>query len=127
MKRVVASALPLVVLFALTWTPSAWARTVKIESAAPLSDRSDRAVDDALKHAVDKCVQRATAMGMSWIWLDDAAVLGDKVFVKMVATDEDAGEDADEVRVIDPAPGQHPAPAEAGPSTEPYPLAKQLF
>jgi hypothetical protein len=78
---------------------------VKIQASAPLSDRSDRSVEQALKSAIDSCVRGATAMGLSWIWLDDAAVRGDSVIVQMVATDDEAeGEDDDEVRVQDLRP-----------------------
>jgi hypothetical protein len=79
----------------LTPTGAAWARTVKFEAAEPLSDASDPAVERALKSALDSCVQRATAMGLAWIWLQDAAVLPNKVIVRMVASDEDPDEAAD--------------------------------
>ena len=39
-------------------------------------------------------------MGLSWIWLDRALVLTDKVIVSMVATDDDV--DDDDVKVLDP-------------------------
>jgi hypothetical protein len=85
----------------------AWARTVKLEAAEPLADASDPAVERALKNALDSCVRRATAMGLAWIWLQDATVLPNRVIVKMVASDEDldeAGED--EVHVIDLSRGR---------------------
>jgi hypothetical protein len=82
---------------------AAWARTVNLEAAAPLSDPSDPAVERALKNALDTCVRRATAMGLAWIWLQDATVLPNKVIVKMVASDEDPDEagDEDQVHVIE--------------------------
>jgi hypothetical protein len=78
---------------------AAWARTVKLEAAEPLSDASDPAVERALKNALDSCVRRATAMGLAWIWLQDATVLPNRVIVKMVASDEDPDEAADEDQV----------------------------
>jgi uncharacterized protein YggE len=91
-----------ILLATLTPTGAAWARTVKFEVAEPLSDVSDSAVERALKSALDSCVQRATAMGLAWIWLQDATVLPNRVVVKMVASDEDPDEagDEDEVHVI---------------------------
>jgi hypothetical protein len=78
---------------------AAWARTVKLEAAEPLSDTSDAAVEHALKNALDSCVRRATAMGLAWIWLQDATVLPNRVIVKMVASDEDPDEAGDEDQV----------------------------
>jgi len=77
----------------------AWARVVKIETTEPLADHSDKAVEGALKGALDRCVRGATAMGLSWIWLDRALVLTDKVIVSMVATDDDV--DDDDVKVFE--------------------------
>ncbi|HEV8440961.1 MAG TPA: hypothetical protein VGT40_22980 [Methylomirabilota bacterium] len=90
-----------VVVVALTLSTPAWARVVKIEMAAPLPDRSDRSVDRAIKSAVDTCVSRATAMGLSWIWLHDAAVLPGKVVVQMIATDEDEEDETQDVQALD--------------------------
>src|SRR5256712_8867962 len=75
------------------------ARVGKIEAEEPLPDRSDQAVEGALQGALDRCVRGATAMGLSWIWLDRALVLTDKVIVSMVATDDDV--DDDDVKVFD--------------------------
>jgi hypothetical protein len=110
--RTIGGRLGVLALVTLAWMSPAWARTVKIETQASLADRSDRAVDEAMKQAVDNCVQRATAMGLSWIWLDNAAVLGDAVIVKMVATDEDVDNEGDEVRVMDLGTRREPVTAE---------------
>ena len=88
-----------VLLGALAVTP-ATARVVTIQTAASLPDRSDRSVDQALDIAVGDCVRRATAMGLSWIRLQDAAIVTDHLVVQMVATDEEI-EGEEEVRVID--------------------------
>jgi hypothetical protein len=81
----------------------AWARTVRLEATAPLQGASDPAIERALTSALDRCVRRATAMGLAWIWLDNAAVLENKVVVQMVATDEepDEGQEGDGVRVME--------------------------
>jgi hypothetical protein len=100
MRHVVGWIFPAVMLAALASAPPAAARTVTIEMSAALPDYSDRSIDQALKRAVDDCVRRATTMGLSWIWLQDAAIVRDSVVVQMVATDDDA-EDEDEVRVLD--------------------------
>ena len=79
-----------------------WARVVAIETSAPLSDHSDQAIERALKGALDTCVRGATAMGLSFIWLDRASVLADKLVVRMVATDEEVEDDS--VKELDVVP-----------------------
>src|SRR5262245_5022792 len=81
-------------LLVLAAPPPAWARVVTIQTSAPLSDHSDQAIDRALKGALDTCVRGATAMGLSFIRLDGASVLTDKVIVRMVATDEEVEDDS---------------------------------
>lgn len=93
-------------LLALAAPAATWARVVKIETTTPLADHSDQAVEQALRDALDSCLQRATAMGLSWIRLDRAMVLTDKVVVLMVASD-DAVED-DDVKVFEPTPPARP-------------------
>jgi len=90
--RLVSAALFLV----LAAASSGWTRTVKIETAAPLTDRSDRSLELALKSAVDTCVRGAVAMGLSWIWLHDAALQGEQLVVQMIATDEDEVDDQED-------------------------------
>jgi hypothetical protein len=90
-----------VLVLALAAPTTTWARVAKIETTAPLQDHSDRAIERALRAAVDTCVSGATAMGLSWIRLDDALVLADRVVVRMIASDEDM---EDDVQEIDPAP-----------------------
>src|SRR5438477_183910 len=77
-----------------------WARELNVDAPEPLADRSDQAVEGALKGALHRGVRGATAMGLSWICLDRALVLTDKVIVSMVATDDDV--DDDDVKVLDP-------------------------
>ena len=81
----------------------AWARVVTIQTSAPLSDHSDQEIERALKGALDSCVRGATAMGLSYIRLDGASVLTDKVIVRMVATDDEVEDD--NVKEFDIAPG----------------------
>lgn len=87
-----------------------WARTVKIETAVPLSDHSPEMLERAIKEALDTAVQGATAMGFSWIRLDGARVLEDAVVVRMVATDDDSEDAPDDEDLsvsapLDPASG----------------------
>jgi hypothetical protein len=91
MKRKTALLAGLMLVMALT--APAWARTVKIETAVPLSDHSPETLERAIREALDTTVQGATAMGFSWIRLDGARVLENSVVVRMVATDDDS-EDA---------------------------------
>ena len=72
----------------------AWARTVTIETAVPLSDHSPETLERAIKEALDITVRDAATMGFSWIRLDGARVLEDSVAVRMVATDDDSEDDA---------------------------------
>jgi hypothetical protein len=88
--------LSITLLLVLAISTPGWARTVKIETTVPLTDRSDASVGLALKGAVDICVRGATAMGLAWIRLQQAALAGDQLVVRMVASDEDQ-EDEDEV------------------------------
>src|SRR5262245_42922680 len=90
-------------LLALASASPAWARVVNFRTAAPLGDRSDTSIDRAIKGAVDSCVREATAMGLSWIWLRDAEVVGNKILIQMVASD-DGSEDTDELTVVDLTP-----------------------
>lgn len=92
-------------LLVLAISTPGWARMVKIETAAPLTDRSDASVELALKGAVDICVRGAGAMGLAWIRLQQVILAGDHLVVSMVASDEDQ-EDEDEVseQALDPTP-----------------------
>lgn len=85
----------LTLLLVLAMSSLGWARTVKIETTAPLTDRSDSSVELALRGAVDTCVRGATAMGLSWIWLHRVALVGDELVVQLIASDEDDEDDED--------------------------------
>ena len=76
-------------LLAAALVTPAWARTVKIETTVPLVDHSEATLNLAMQQAVETTVQGATAMGLSWIWVDGARVLSDSLVVRMVATDDD--------------------------------------
>lgn len=80
-------------LLAAALVTPAWARTVRFEATVPLVDHSEAAVNAAIQQAVETSVQGATAMGLSWIWVDGARLLSDSLVVRMVATDEDPGDD----------------------------------
>jgi hypothetical protein len=79
-------------LAAVLVTP-AWARTVRIETTVPLVDHSEAALNLAMQQAVETTVQGATAMGLSWIWVDGARVLSDSLVVRMVATDDESDDE----------------------------------
>lgn len=83
-------------LLAVTFLTPAWALTVKIETAMPLADHSDETLNLAIRRAIESTVEKATAMGLSWIWLDGARVLSDSIVVRMVATDDDNDDDDDD-------------------------------
>jgi hypothetical protein len=59
-------------LLAVTLVTPAWARTVWIEITVPLADHSEETLNRAMKQAVEKSVQGATAIGLSWIRIDGA-------------------------------------------------------
>jgi hypothetical protein len=80
--------------------PSAgWTRMIEVEAVAALTDLSDAAVEVAFKDAVRTCVRRATMLGLVWIRFQRAIVVGDRLTVQMIGSDED---DADDEAV--PAP-----------------------
>jgi hypothetical protein len=87
-------------------TAPAWARTVAIESSAPLTDRSPDAIRSAARVAIERGVEEARTMGLPHVALHDATVEGDRLTVQLIATDEEgepgtpATPDTDE-----PAPG----------------------
>ena len=82
-------------LLTVTLVTPAWARTVRIETTVPLTDHSDEAVNRAMRQAVAKSVQGATAIGMSKMRIDGAWVLSDTLVLWMVATDGDTDDDDD--------------------------------
>ncbi len=80
----------------------AWARTVAIESSAPLADRSPDAIRSAARVAIERGVEEARSMGLPHVALHDATVEGDRLTVQLIATDDEnepgppATPDADE-------------------------------
>jgi len=72
-----------------------WSRTVKMETAAPVTDQSDESMQAALRSAVEACIRGAAAMGLSWIYFSGAALQGDQLVVQMIASDEGESNDAD--------------------------------
>jgi len=61
-----------------------------------LSDHSPETLERAIKEALDTTVRGATAMGFSWVRVEGAQVLEDAVVVRMVASDDDPENTADE-------------------------------
>jgi len=89
------------VLALATLSPGlASARTVRMQASAPLEDFSERAVEAAIERAVDRCFRSADSTGLSWARVEDASVLADRVVVRVLASDEEAG-DHEEVTVLD--------------------------
>ena len=80
----------LALLLAMALAAPAWARTVKIETAVPLSDDAPESLEKAFTEALDTTVRGAVAMGFSWIRLDGARVLEHSAVVRMVATDDES-------------------------------------
>jgi len=96
LMRTLSQFVSVALLLVLAASSPGWARTIKIETAVPLVDRSDRSLELGLKSAVDTCVRGAVAMGLSWIWLHRAALQGDQLVVQMIATDEDDVDDEED-------------------------------
>ena len=82
-------------LLAAALVTPAWARTVRIETTVPLTDHSEEGLNRAMKQAVAKSVQGATAIGMSRMRIDGAWVLPDALVLWMVATDSESEDDDD--------------------------------
>ena len=80
-------------LLAVTLVAPAWARTVRIETTVPLTDHSEEGLNRAMRQAVAKSVQGATAIGMSRMRFDGAWVMSDTLVLWMVATDGDSDDD----------------------------------
>ncbi len=85
-----------VTLLLLVTAPPSFAVTVKIEAAAPIEDRSEASIAQALKGALEAAIRRAVEMGMEWVQFQGAKLAGDEVIVSMIATDDDM-EEADTV------------------------------
>ena len=88
------------------------ATVVKIETAAPLADQSEKSLDSALSQAVEQSIRGAAAMGLSKVWFDQAFVMPGRVVVRMLATDEEIEGEADSTGAVPsltvPQPGWQP-------------------
>jgi hypothetical protein len=71
----------------------ALARVAAIETSAPLADHSDEAIKAAITQAVVSAVRGAMAMGLPWVQVRQATVLGELVTVQIVASDVEPEED----------------------------------
>jgi hypothetical protein len=71
------------------------ATIVKLETAVALTDRSESAVDAAIRQAVETAVRGVAAMGLSTMRFNQAVVLPDRVVVSLLATDEVAENESD--------------------------------
>ncbi len=84
----------LILLLLLSFASAAQARVASIETTAALRDFSPESVASAFREAVEVAVRGATAMGFSWVQVYEARVLTDMVSVQILATDEEACEEA---------------------------------
>jgi hypothetical protein len=79
-----------------------------IETSAPLTERSDTAIKDAVWKAVERAVRGAMAMGLPRVELRGARVFDDMVTVEIVATDSDD----------EPSPPRKPEPSRDAPADD---------
>ena len=70
------------------------ARVVRMQTVVTLTERTDPAVKQALREALDTSVRGAVAMGFSRIRVDAIQVLQDTVVLATVATDGDDDDEA---------------------------------
>ena len=68
----------------------AFARVASIETAVPLADDSEPAMDAAVAEAVDTVVRGARAMGLTHIQLTHSAVVEHALVIRILATDTPA-------------------------------------
>jgi hypothetical protein len=81
----------------------AWARTAVIELAAPVQDQSHDAIRTALHDAVEQATRGAAAMGLPYVDLRDAEMVGDAVAIQLLASDSPLDSDrADNGSSADP-------------------------
>ena len=86
----------------------AFARVATIETAVPLADDSEPAMDAAVAEAVSTVVRGAQAMGLTHIELTRAAIAESAVVIRILATDT-------------PATGEPEPGAPASPDGSPLP------
>lgn len=92
------------VVLAVTLTTPASPRTVKFETAVAVADQTDESLDRAIRQALETTVRAATAMGLTWIWLDRASLAGGAIHIRMVATDDEPAGSGDEPASQDTEP-----------------------
>jgi hypothetical protein len=107
-RGVLRGAIAGLLLVGLSSGAPAQASVVQLENTAPLRDHSDGAIQGAIERALDGCVRAAREMQLTWVSLQAAVVLPDRVRVRATASDEEAA-DEDEVNVIDLAWVEPPA------------------
>jgi hypothetical protein len=76
------------VLIVAAASPSA-AKVVAIETSARVQDHAEESVRAALAEAVEAAVAGAVAMGLPWVRMSYALLVGDAVTVGILATDAD--------------------------------------
>ena len=83
----------LTMLLAMTLISPAWRRTVLIETTVPLADDSEETLKRAMNQAIQRAVQGATALGLSWVRVDGAQVFSNALMLRMIATDGEPNDD----------------------------------
>lgn len=81
-----------------------------IETRVPLEDTSDAGIKTAVDRAVDSAVRGAAAMGLSWVQLQRAYIVGGYVAVQVVAATEALAIPTDD----EPASGPEPDRQDSG-------------
>ncbi len=79
--------LVLAVALAAAVPAAAAARTAVIELAAPVQDQSNDSIREAVQNAVEQATQGAAAMGLPYVDLQDAEMVGDTVAIQLLASD----------------------------------------
>lgn len=96
--------LAIALLLVLSVASSALARVAAIETTAPLQDYSEQSIEVAVAQAIQTAVRGAVAMGLPWVHLRRAWVIGDTVAVQILATDTEPEEE----KSAEPEPGEEP-------------------
>lgn len=97
---------PLAIALLLLLSVASWAlaRVAAIETTAPLQDHSEQSIEVAVAQAIQTAVRGAVAMGLPWVHLRRAWVIGDTVAVQILATDTGPEEE----QSAEPEPGEEP-------------------
>lgn len=108
MARLVAG---LAALLVVALAAPATAHIVEVTTSIALEAAADEGrLRDALQAAVDHVLTSAIAFQPTLVMLTDAAVVGDRVFIRLLLADEDGERTFRDLH--EPPPPEHTAPAE---------------